>query len=345
MIKTILVEDDKETLEGLKNVINWEAYGFTIIGSVRNGTAALELIEKHQPDLIITDITMPGMSGLELISRAKKQLPKIKSIIISCHEEFEFAREAIRLQADEYLLKHTLTEETLVNCISKINTAITNENMQLLEFYGVEPQYRLTEINIRFEKYSHAMKDAVRANDGKLLIKIASTLYKEIGDTFHPVPLRAMLSRLLVEIAMIMPDTHGISVTALQLKYGNHDFLSTVEVMAEKLAKLKYSTTNPEIIKAIEYIHDNISEDISCKAAANHVNMNSSYFSRLFSKELGVSFSDYVLEKRIARAGELLSNTRHSVDEIASMVGIESVSYFYRIYKKITGKTPGDVRR
>ena len=345
MIRTILVEDDIEMLEGLKNVIDWESFGFTIVGSVRNGSTALNLLEKLHPDFIITDITMPGMDGLELISHAKKANPKIKSVIISCHEEFEYAREAMRLHANEYLLKHTLTEETLIQIITKIKETIDSEAKQLQDFFGLEQSYQLTEINNLYESYAPILKNAVKNVDSILLVNSSKELIKNAGDKYHPAPFKAMLSKLLIELAIVMPDSHGISVTALQLKDGSHYFLDTVQVIAEKLAKLKYNTTNPEILKAIEYIDKNIAENISCKAVSKHVNMNSNYFSRLFSKELGLNFSDFVLQKRIARATELLSNTKHSVDEIAGLVGIESVSYFYRIYKKMTGKTPGDVRK
>jgi len=345
MIKTILVEDDIEMLEGLKNVIDWESFGFAIVGVARNGTAALGLVEKLLPDLIITDITMPSMDGFELISHTKKINPKIKSIILSCHEEFEYAREAMRLHASEYILKHTLTEETLVQVITKVKAAIDNETIQLQDFYGIGQSYQLAEVNNLYESYAPILKNAVKECDGILLVKTSKELIKNAGDKYHPAPFRAMLSKLLIELAMVMPDSHGISVTSLQLKQGSHYFIDTIQVIAEKLSKLKYNTSNPEILKAIEYINDNLAEDTSCKAVSKHVNMNSSYFSRLFSKELGMNFSDFVLEKRITRASELLSNTKHSVDEIASMVGIESVSYFYRIYKKMTGKTPGDVRK
>ncbi len=74
------------------------------------------------------------------------------------------------------------------------------------------------------------------------------------------------------------------------------------------------------------------------------VNMNSNYFSRLFKNEVGTSFSDYLVNKRMEVATELLGNSGLSIEEIVKAVGIESISYFYRVYKKVTGRTPGDIR-
>jgi len=354
MIKTILVEDDIEMLEGLKNVINWESHGFTIAGTARNGNAALNLVERHLPDVIITDITMPLMGGLELINAAKKIHPKIKSVIISCHEEFEYAREALRLHANEYLLKHTLTAQSLAHAIGKIKAIIDDEDKQLQDYYGMDTapadenaaqSYQLKNLTGLHESYAPILKNAIKESDGELLVQQAKKLLNDVDGQYHQTPIRAILSKLLIELAITMPDAHGISIEALQLRRGSQYFMDTIQLMAEKLTNLKYNTANPHVLKAISYIEANLHTDISGKGVAKHVNMNSSYFSRLFSKELGVSFSDFVLQKRITRATELLQNTKRSVDEIADMVGIESVSYFYRMYKRMTGRTPGDVRK
>ena len=351
MIKTILVEDDIEMLEGLM-VIDWEAYDFSIVATARNGASALALIEEKMPDVIITDITMPVMGGLELLRKAKKICPKIKSIIISCHEEFEYAREAMRLQADEYLLKHTLTQDSLIQAISKLKESISNEAKQLQNYYGIdlsteissEQSYHLAELANLYEIHAPILKEAIKNKEALGLMQGAKAFLDEIEGKYHPAPCKAILSRLLIELALTMPNSGGISVEALQLKYGDRAFLDTIRLMAEKLAAQAHNTTNDNVLKAIAYIEKHLCADISCKAVAAHIHMNSSYFSRLFSKELGVSFSDFVLQKRIEKATALLSNTKYSIDEIAAMVGIESVSYFYRIYKRMTGNTPGDAR-
>ncbi|MCL2286521.1 MAG: response regulator [Firmicutes bacterium] len=349
MIKVLLAEDDIEMLEGLTNAIDWQAHGFTIVGAVRDGAAALDTIKKTVPDLIITDITMPRINGLELIRRAKELQPKAKSIIISCHEEFEFAREAIRLQADEYLLKHTLTEDMLLKAIIKLKTKIAAEAEQLHNYYGLdsapEHSFHLTEWANLYDTYSPILKKAVRDGDALTLSKKSNELIKHINEKkYHPSSQKAVLSKILIELALIMPDTRGISVEALQLKGDNYSFQQGIQVIIEKLANYRYNTKNKDVLKAIAYIEEHLHCNFSCKSVARHINMNSSYFSRLFKKETGFSFSNFVLQKRIDKATELLYNTRYNVDEIVRMVGIESVSYFYRIYKRMTGNTPGDVR-
>lgn len=112
MVKVFLVEDEFIVREGIKNM-NWEAYGLSFCGEASDGELAFPLIKREQPDIVITDIRMPFMDGLELSRLIKKELPEIKIIILSGHEEFEYAQNAIQIGVEEYLLKPINSEELL----------------------------------------------------------------------------------------------------------------------------------------------------------------------------------------------------------------------------------------
>ncbi len=112
MVKVFLVEDEFIVREGIKNM-NWEAFGLSFCGEAGDGELAFPLIKKECPDIVITDIRMPFMDGLELSRLIKKELPHIKIIILSGHEEFEYAKTAIQIGVEEYLLKPINSEELL----------------------------------------------------------------------------------------------------------------------------------------------------------------------------------------------------------------------------------------
>ena len=103
MISVFLVEDEFIVREGIKNM-NWEAYGLSFVGEASDGELAFPLIKKKHPDIVITDICMPFMDGLELSRLIKKELPQTKILILSGHEEFEYAKDAIQIGVEEYLL-------------------------------------------------------------------------------------------------------------------------------------------------------------------------------------------------------------------------------------------------
>ena len=104
-IKVFLVEDEMVIRRGIKNSIDWEKEGYIFCGEASDGELAYPMIIKEKPDILITDIRMPFMDGLELCKLVKKELPNIKILILSGYDEFDYAKEAIRLGVTEYLLK------------------------------------------------------------------------------------------------------------------------------------------------------------------------------------------------------------------------------------------------
>lgn len=99
--KVILVDDEEEVIDVIERKIHWDMLGFDVVGSANNGVKALELVEKLQPDVVITDIKMPYMDGLELSSRLNNDYQNIHIIIFTGFDEFEYAKEAVHLEIEE----------------------------------------------------------------------------------------------------------------------------------------------------------------------------------------------------------------------------------------------------
>lgn len=113
MRKALLADDDFLVRSYLKMLSSWEKAGFEITADVRDGEEALEVLEKEPVDLVVTDIAMPLMDGIGLIREIRKKYPDIYVIVLSCHDEFEYVKKAMKEGADEYVLKNTLNEESL----------------------------------------------------------------------------------------------------------------------------------------------------------------------------------------------------------------------------------------
>ncbi|HEX2926694.1 MAG TPA: response regulator [Ruminiclostridium sp.] len=113
MIKVFLVEDEIIVRNGIKNQINWKEEGLEFVGEASDGELALPMIQQLKPDIIITDIKMPFMDGLQFSKLAKKEIPEIKIIILSGYDEFQYAKEAIKIGVTDYLLKPIAGEELL----------------------------------------------------------------------------------------------------------------------------------------------------------------------------------------------------------------------------------------
>ena len=125
-IKVFLVEDEMVIRRGIKNSIDWEKEGYIFCGEASDGELAYPMIIKEKPDILITDIRMPFMDGLELCKLVKKELPNIKILILSGYDEFDYAKEAIRLGVTEYLLK-PISSGKLLEALNWVSESIRRE--------------------------------------------------------------------------------------------------------------------------------------------------------------------------------------------------------------------------
>lgn len=139
MLKVFLVEDEVVMRNGIKNNIPWEKEGFEFVGEASDGELAYPLIKKEKPDILITDIKMPFMDGLELSRLVKKELPGIKIIILSGYNEFDYAKTAIGIGVTDYLLK-PIGSARLLEAVQRVAEVIEKEreNERLLERYRNE---------------------------------------------------------------------------------------------------------------------------------------------------------------------------------------------------------------
>ena len=123
MIKVFLVEDEFVIREGIKKNIDWAGNGYEFCGEASDGELAYPLIKKERPDIVITDIRMPFMNGLELSKLIKKEMPWVEIIILSGFEEFEYAKEAINIGVAQYLTK-PISGDDLLKELNDLSTKI-----------------------------------------------------------------------------------------------------------------------------------------------------------------------------------------------------------------------------
>ncbi|ENH96788.1 AraC family transcriptional regulator [Gracilibacillus halophilus YIM-C55.5] len=105
MYKALLVDDERMILDGIAAIVDWDKHGITLIGKAMNGIEACSMIESNPPDIVITDITMPGMDGISLVRKCNAVYPFLKWIVLSGYNEFEYAQQAMRYGVRHYLLK------------------------------------------------------------------------------------------------------------------------------------------------------------------------------------------------------------------------------------------------
>ncbi|MBP3807670.1 MAG: response regulator [Eubacterium sp.] len=173
MIKVFLVEDEYAIREGIKKSVNWEANGYTLVGEAGDGEMAFPKIVKARPDILITDIRMPFMDGLELSRLVKKEIPNIKIVVLSGYDDFNYAKQAISIGVEEYILK-PVSGEILLTELGKIADAISVERQDEL----AKDKYLRDMEEIRTlakQKFIHDMID------GKLSMQESLEQGRELG--------------------------------------------------------------------------------------------------------------------------------------------------------------------
>lgn len=130
MYKVFLVDDEIVVREGIRDNIDWDNTNFTFCGSGSDGEAALPVIQELKPDILLTDIKMPFMDGLQLSRIIKKNMPWVKIIVLSGHDEFSYAKEALTIGVTDYLLK-PISSSDLMKTLVKVASQIENEKLEM----------------------------------------------------------------------------------------------------------------------------------------------------------------------------------------------------------------------
>lgn len=145
MLKIFLVEDESIMREGLRDNMPWSQFGYKFVGEASDGETALPLIRKTRPDVLLTDIKMPFMDGLALSRIVAKEFPNMKIIILSGYDDFDYARQAIQIGVEQYILK-PVTRETIKKVLSEVKEKIDYEKEKKIDLEKIRSEMREYEL-------------------------------------------------------------------------------------------------------------------------------------------------------------------------------------------------------
>jgi len=141
MIHVLIVDDDKLVRKGLISVMPWQLFEMKVVGEAANGEKALQFLEQNDVHLLITDLSMPVMSGIELIRIARKRYPSLAIAVLTMHQDFEYIQEALRLGAIDYIAKVQLEKEQFEEVLARIYARIMDERLKKQEKLTVSDIY------------------------------------------------------------------------------------------------------------------------------------------------------------------------------------------------------------
>lgn len=336
MVKLLLADDERIIREGIERMIPFEALGLALTASCANAFEALDSMTDDMPDILLTDIKMPRMNGLELIERALTLNPSLQCIVLSGYDEFQFAQRAIKMGVREYLLKPCSREEMEAS-LRRVCGYVARERSHLSQLINIR-HTRVEALIQRLEQLRPAAEGVITPAQ----VEEAVQLWNDenfLRDAYIYLIAHSNMGAVAPEWAF----------GALQQAYVPEEELPVH--VAEGLTRILAGQVQRRafVERMCAYIHAHFSDpELSLQYLADHVvHMNADYIGKAFTRDTGVKLSAYLLKVRMERAKSLIAAPEElHIYEIAEQVGFASNSqYFSQMFRKYTGMTPKEYRQ
>lgn len=374
----MLVDDENLIVESLKLMFSSSSLNCEVVATANSGRQAIELYEKYEPDIIITDVKMPDMSGIEFLKSIIYKRKSDKVIVLSGFDEFSFVRDALQFKAFQYLLKpvdrvelYQVVEQAIQE-IEKEQVIIRSSNKQKV-FDLLMGKINISEnfISLQYSEYRVLIVDTdelinvkdifedrqskekfmyvYHPNKAQVVIVLGSTT-DTLFDTQKTIErVQEGISEATILIGSKVERLEELSVSyQFALRLGSIKQFVGEKIITEKdyLAYQELTNDTAEVLRqAKEYIETHYDKEVTNESVAKHFAFSPSYFSTLFKKYHGITFIDHVTNVRIQRACKLLKDTKKPTYVIASLVGYEDQRYFSQVFKRKMGMTPSAYRK
>lgn len=354
MIKTLIVDDEKWTRETIKMLGKWKQYGIEAIKEASDGQEGLKIIDQWSPDIVITDMKMPGVDGVELLRIVTKDYPAIKLIVASGYDDFTYMREAIRSKANEYLLKPINAEElnaALEKCTKEIHsqsrTSLTPFSLLNKDITALVMDYRKTIVSFLDELNAEGFENIMQRffHDIKKIDGIDSHVLAKVVHEFILI-LEEQMIKNDCNVADVYKHNELIYDNGLSLDLIMKKQLELGKRFIEYMHNIKKRKGRVDLGEIKEYIERNFAEShISLDMLANKFFVSKEYLSKAFKAMYGCNITEYIVSRRMDYAKKLVEQNELQIKSIAQMAGYEDLSYFYRVFKKYFKISPGEMRQ
>jgi len=374
-----IVDDEPIEVLALEKILH-QRFPDLKIYTATGGSQLFKLLDQYKPDIMLIDIRMPGINGLDLVKEVKEMYPKVQVTIISAHEYFEYAQRAIELGVKKYLVKPARRSEVIDSVNEMIKEVQKQKNLRNEKIHNKE-RVGLTDYYLKRDLVLGVARRSLDQNDFDILIQLfkvdqdeAIIVLLKYEDRMVGKRLNELRDLWNLKFSLVMdevyqnyhlflffykqPPSEGgelkdyLNESLIQFKGKYNEEIAWVisaPVKDREQFYYAFEKAHSEIEgshslqeKVVNYIHSNYHRDLKLDEVADIANFSSYYFSKWFKKNFHKNFSEYIQELRVNRAQKLLDQTDLSVKEVSYRTGFNDPNYFSRIFKKITGRNPTD---
>lgn len=337
MYKVLFVDDDETIGFIVSKMKVWENSNFKITRYAQNGKEALLVLEKESFDLIITDIRMPIIDGLELLENIRKRGDKTFLVLASTYSEFEYAKRGLQNGAIDYIIK-PITEENLKELFIRVE--------KLLK----EKEDKPKETNLKVSKDRIDKWYNLFINLEETPKNLKDKYLKELNDIVKEE--KVIFSELLFEgiwekIVKVFPWL--VKLENIEFLFKEESFEKEVEEkiynIQEIVKKYKLNNYDSLINNVSEVILKNIGKDKLLDIISEELQLSKDYIGKLFKNKIGITLNEYSTILKMEYGKKLLNGSNKKVYEIIEELGYSTVDYFSKLFKNYTGFTPVQYRK
>lgn len=384
MTKILFVDDDAIARRNIRTKIDWKSYNWELIYTAKDAVDAVDFMKQNQPDIILSDIKMPIMDGIQMAMVARNYYPDIKYIFISGYKEFEYAKQALKLNAVDYLNKPLETKQ-LVQVLreaERLSKEAKRNNDILRDKYPFLQRHYLSQLMYQhFREIDAAVFKAfdINLSDGygiagylqictdensagtdraEKLGRYLSSIYE--GSFFISMGVNQIF---LIYTCSNVENEASFKVRIEKMEWQAQQYMKKGETLVfhygtvirnlnelyvsyESILKKIDMDTNDLLAKVKSYLNQNyFVEDLSLTQIAEYFHVNHCYLTSIFKEKYGINLYDYLIQTRMKKAGELVCSTSKKVYEIAEEVGYKNSRYFSVVFKKYFGCTVLEYRK
>lgn len=339
MRRVLIIDDEPWSREVVKSLGEWRRLKLEVVGEAEDGTSGLKAIEELRPDIVVTDMRMPGLDGAGLLKAMNEKFPALKIIVVSGYDDFVYLKQAIASRAADYLLKPLDPNElnaALEKCAKELDAGPNGAKPERIPFVFEDPGERDRYLQDRRQLRSRLLElDKQGVLD--TLNKLGAGLLEKIGQD-----LVLILEEFASENGIppsAMPDLEAFAGDGASESIA-HAYGETLEAVLSA----RRHRSRLDMAEVAAFIDRHYQDAISLDTVAHFFYVSKEHLSRSFKSYAGINMSEYILRAKMNKAKELIEDGL-SIRHAAELTGYSDVPYFYRVFKKHFGFNPGQLAK
>lgn len=375
MYKVLFAEDELLVRLGLQNSIPWSKYEMEVAALADNGMEAYRLFEEIHPDILITDLRMEGMDGLELVKRVREIDKECAIVVISCLNDFETLRKLIPYNINAYVLKASISIDEVCNVLKQTKEYLISIGRTAKKVISdlEKPEDNISKyllgdavisLEDNFEIFEHLLLFSLGEENKDKINKLAMDFIYELVNRQIPgemlvtlkdkefcVFYRSTEKKMDERIKRINNSIGDFLGVRFKITHSSRRKAENLKDWFDRAYVQQYDINIDEnsgkalIQKSIEYMQEHFRESLTLTDISRTIGLSVSYFSYLFKQETGKNYIEYLNEIRLLATMKDLMNTDEKVVVVAQKNGFQNLEYFSRYFKKQTGESPARWRK